>query len=181
MSGIDAFHDYGSSGLAAVGRGYGCRFLLCADRLLFKLRSWARQMSCRIRLRRTGLAVDRVALRQQLHGGADQWQEYSLQSHRLQMSGLQTANMTDNDLKIVIRGMIKQDTGLRVPLSTLGDNANLFDSGMNSLGTVMLIMSLEGKYGFDFPEELLNRESFKSIDAIAESVQSVLSKSAKSA
>jgi acyl carrier protein len=89
--------------------------------------------------------------------------------------------MTDNELKLVIRGMIKQDTGLRVPLSTLGDDANLFDSGMNSLGTVMLIMSLEGKYGFDFPEEFLNRESFKSINAIAESVQSVLTKSIKTA
>lgn len=69
--------------------------------------------------------------------------------------------MTDD-----IREIIKQHGKLTVDVSTLSDEADLYQAGMTSHASVNLMLALEDKFEVEFPERMLRRRLFESIASI---------------
>lgn len=62
--------------------------------------------------------------------------------------------------------MIKKHAHLGVDVSTLADNADLYNAGMTSHASVNLMLALEEQFDVEFPERVLRRRTFESIQAI---------------
>ena len=66
-----------------------------------------------------------------------------------------------------IRILIAENGRLPVPVETLADGQDLYAAGLTSFAAVQLMLALEDRFDVEFPEAMLNRRSFASIDAIA--------------
>jgi acyl carrier protein len=73
-----------------------------------------------------------------------------------------------------IRDLLKKHAGLPVNVDELADGADLYAAGLSSFASVQLMLALEENFDIEFPDSLLNRKSFQSIDAIERSVASIL-------
>jgi acyl carrier protein len=73
-----------------------------------------------------------------------------------------------------IRALVGEHGWLPVDASTVGDDDDLFLAGLSSHATVSLMLALESKFDFEFPDRLLRRKSFASITAIASVVAELL-------
>lgn len=69
-----------------------------------------------------------------------------------------------------IRALLAEVGRLRADPATLADDADLHAAGLSSLATVDLMLAIEERFGFEFPERLLNRRTFGSIAALAAAV-----------
>jgi acyl carrier protein len=61
-----------------------------------------------------------------------------------------------------------------VDVAKLADNSDLYDAGLTSLITVNLLLAIEDHFDVEFPDELLSRKTFQSIDALAHAVENLL-------
>ncbi len=77
-------------------------------------------------------------------------------------------------MKDRIRTLIKEHGGLGLKLEEIGDSTDLYRAGMTSYASVVLMISLENEFGVEFPDGLLSRDVFESIDSIAGAIESVL-------
>lgn len=66
-----------------------------------------------------------------------------------------------------IRTLIARNGRLPVSVDTLGTNQDLYAAGLTSFAAVQLMLAIEDRFDVEFPETMLNRRSFASIDAIA--------------
>jgi len=73
-------------------------------------------------------------------------------------------------MKDELRELIAQWAELSCPAGMLTDRADLYAAGLSSMAAVQLMMAIEGRYGIVFPDEMLTRALFQSIDAIAEHI-----------
>lgn len=71
-----------------------------------------------------------------------------------------------------IRELIQQHAGLPAALE-IGDDTDLYRAGMKSFASVQLMLALEEAFEIEFPEEMLNRATFKSASAIARAVSTL--------
>ncbi len=70
-------------------------------------------------------------------------------------------------MNVVIRKLIEQHGRLPVAVGTLADGQDLYAAGLTSFAAVQLMLGLEEAFDVEFPERMLNRKSFSSIEAIA--------------
>lgn len=56
----------------------------------------------------------------------------------------------------------------------LGEDDQLFDKGLDSFGSVQLMLALEEQFDIEFPDHLLNRRSFSTIRIIRETVSGLV-------
>mgnify|MGYP001071301504 CR=1 FL=1 len=56
---------------------------------------------------------------------------------------------------------------LPVDATSLGNDQDLYAAGLTSFAAVQLMLALEDEFDVEFPERMLNRRSFASVDAIA--------------
>jgi acyl carrier protein len=77
-----------------------------------------------------------------------------------------------------IRAVVLEFGRLPVDVSTLKDDADLYTAGLTSFASVQLMLGIEDAFDIEFPERMLNRRSFASIKAIAESVAELTSEKA---
>ncbi|QLF68203.1 acyl carrier protein [Peteryoungia desertarenae] len=73
-----------------------------------------------------------------------------------------------------IRALLGKVGGLPVAVETIEDNADLYAVGLSSFASVQLMLGLEDSFDIEFPDHLLNRKSFASIQAIETTVQTIL-------
>jgi acyl carrier protein len=73
-----------------------------------------------------------------------------------------------------IRNLLKKHAGLPVNVDDLADGADLYAAGLSSFASVQLMLALEENFDIEFPDSLLNRKSFQSIDAIERSLTFIL-------
>ena len=59
-------------------------------------------------------------------------------------------------------------------IKTLKDDSDLYLAGLTSLGTVNLMLALENQFDIEFPDSMLNRKTFASLESIAESIEELL-------
>jgi acyl carrier protein len=77
-----------------------------------------------------------------------------------------------------IRALLSQNSILPCDAGTLSDDANLYDAGLSSFGSVQLMLAIEETFDVEFPEEMLTRRTFSSIAGIAAAVSELTSQAA---
>ncbi len=65
-----------------------------------------------------------------------------------------------------VRNVLRGVGDLAASADTLGDDTDLFDAGLSSYGTVEVMIGLENALSIEFPETVLTRDTFTSINAI---------------
>ena len=78
-----------------------------------------------------------------------------------------------------LRAIIATHGKLARPIDDVGDESDLFGSGMDSLAVVNVMLAIEAYFGIEIPDTLLNRQSFSSIAALERTVQSVGARTAR--
>ncbi len=58
----------------------------------------------------------------------------------------------------------------RFPVENLTEGDDLYNVGLTSLATVAVMLALEDKFNVEFPDNLIGRRTFKSIESIAEAI-----------
>ena len=79
-----------------------------------------------------------------------------------------------SNLKDRIRNIVKDNVRIGAPFSALEDSTPLYQAGMTSYASVQLMLALENEFSLEFPDVMLNREVFESIDSIANAIAIVL-------
>jgi acyl carrier protein len=70
------------------------------------------------------------------------------------------------DLNHAIRAILTEHGRLSQDVSTLGDDSDLFEVGLSSHASVNVMLALEERFDFEFPERMLRRHTFASIAAL---------------
>ena len=78
-----------------------------------------------------------------------------------------------NDLKARIRSVIGQHANLSKDLSALGDSDDLYAAGMTSHASVTVMLACEDEWDVEFPQKMLTKATFSSVDSIAEAIGSL--------
>ena len=66
-----------------------------------------------------------------------------------------------------IRDILCQHARLAINADAVGGHTDLFAAGMSSHASVSVMLALEAQFGLEFPDDMLKREVFMSIDAMA--------------
>jgi acyl carrier protein len=72
-----------------------------------------------------------------------------------------------------IRDVLDTHGRLSVPSISLTDDANLYEHGLSSHASVNVMLALENAFGEEFPDSLLRKNTFQSVDAIREALISM--------
>lgn len=70
-----------------------------------------------------------------------------------------------------VREIIKKTLGMHHDFASVADDDNLYDAGLNSHEAVNLMVALEESFGIEFPDHLISRDSFESVNAIARALK----------
>ena len=79
--------------------------------------------------------------------------------------------MVQTDLNSIIRRLIKEQAKIPATTSELADSDDLYDHGMTSHSSVMLMLGLENEFGVEFPDTMLTRDVFSSVNAIESAIR----------
>lgn len=74
-----------------------------------------------------------------------------------------------------IRAILTSHGRLTTPVDSLEDGSDLYNAGLTSLATVGLMLALEDEFDIEFPDTMLSRKTFGSIDSIADAVDELQS------
>ena len=66
-----------------------------------------------------------------------------------------------------IRRVIEQFAKLPIGVASISDRDDLYQAGLTSHASVNLMLALEDEFDIEFPESMLKRQTFESIEAIA--------------
>jgi acyl carrier protein len=69
-----------------------------------------------------------------------------------------------------VRAVLAKHGRLSIPVEQLEDSSDLYKAGLTSLATVGLMLALEEQFDVEFPDNMLGRKTFGSIEAILEAV-----------
>ena len=75
----------------------------------------------------------------------------------------------------VIRQVLQDHGRLAVDVTSVADNADLYDAGMTSHATVNVMLGLEEAFDIEFPDELLQKKTFQTVAAIRDAVNQLVS------
>lgn len=70
-----------------------------------------------------------------------------------------------------VREILAQHGRLTVTVDQLKNDSDLYTAGLTSLATVGLMLALEDNFNIEFPDSMLSRKTFGSIDSILEAVE----------
>ena len=77
-----------------------------------------------------------------------------------------------------IRTLIAAHGRLPVAVESLSNDQDLYAAGLTSFAAVQLMLALEDGFDVEFPEQMLNRRSFASIDSIAGCIRQLVPQAA---
>ena len=72
-----------------------------------------------------------------------------------------------DETQATIRRVLSEQGRLREDAETIAPGADLAEAGMSSHASVNVMLGLEDAFDVEFPDRMLRREYFESIDAIA--------------
>jgi acyl carrier protein len=70
-----------------------------------------------------------------------------------------------------IRAILAQHARLGTDINTLSDTSDLYEAGLTSLTTVNIMLAIEDQFDIEFPDHMLGRKTFRSIQALCEAVE----------
>lgn len=74
----------------------------------------------------------------------------------------------------LIRRVVDQHARIGSSAIELPSDLNLYDAGMTSHASVNMMVAIEDAFDIEFPDRMLRREVFQSIESIKEAVTEVL-------
>jgi acyl carrier protein len=69
-----------------------------------------------------------------------------------------------------IREILAHHGRLSVNVNQLKNDGDLYYAGLTSLATVNVMLALEDRFEVEFPDSMLSRKTFASVESIAEAV-----------
>lgn len=72
-----------------------------------------------------------------------------------------------------IRQIVREHAGLGPAFEKIDSSTDLYRSGMTSYASVVLMIALENEFDLEFPDSMLSRNVFESIDSIAAAIESL--------
>lgn len=75
-----------------------------------------------------------------------------------------------------VRHILSKHGRLAAPVDQLLDTSDLYNAGLTSLATVGLMLALEQQFDIEFPDNMLGRKTFGSIESIIEAVEQLVGK-----
>jgi acyl carrier protein len=72
-----------------------------------------------------------------------------------------------------IREVLAQHGKLAVDAGSISLDTNLYDVGMTSHSTVAVMLGIEDAFGVEFPDRMLNSETFASIKSIEAALETL--------
>ncbi len=78
------------------------------------------------------------------------------------------------ELRSLIRTVLADHGRLSVDAQTLSGSADLHEAGLSSHATVAVMVAIEDALDIVFPDRMLNRRTFESIDALQSSIESLV-------
>ncbi len=79
---------------------------------------------------------------------------------------METGDLDTTNATAEIRAILTQHGRLTVPVDQLPDDGDLYQAGLTSHASVNLMLALEDKFEVEFPERLLRRRAFGSVQSI---------------
>jgi acyl carrier protein len=79
--------------------------------------------------------------------------------------------VSDVGLQTEVRQILRDHARLTVDAGELSPESNLFQAGMSSHASVNVMIALEDRFEVEFPDAMLKRSSFETIDAITSSIE----------
>lgn len=73
----------------------------------------------------------------------------------------------------VIREVLDTHGRLNAPSSSISDDADLYEDGLSSHASVNVMLALENAFGKEFPDSLLRKSTFQSVEAIRNALLSM--------
>jgi acyl carrier protein len=73
-----------------------------------------------------------------------------------------------------IREILAEHARLPVEMSSLDDDADLYQAGMTSHASVSVMLALEDTFDIEFPESMLRKSTFESVSAISAALTSLV-------
>ncbi|MFM2278918.1 MAG: hypothetical protein RLZZ444_1149 [Pseudomonadota bacterium] len=70
----------------------------------------------------------------------------------------------------IIRDIVAKSGQLPISIDDIRNDDNLFDLGLASFACVQIMIGIEDTLSIEFPDELLNRQTFQTIGAMVEQV-----------
>jgi acyl carrier protein len=77
-----------------------------------------------------------------------------------------------------IRKILEEHGRLPVDVGTLAPDADLFQAGMTSHASVNVMLALEDAFDLEFPDRMLKRSVFESINSITAALEEIRSEAA---
>jgi acyl carrier protein len=75
-----------------------------------------------------------------------------------------------------VRDILAQHGRLSTPVDRLQNTNDLYNAGLTSLATVSLMLALEEQFNIEFPDNMLSRKTFASIESMVDAVQKLVNK-----
>lgn len=75
-----------------------------------------------------------------------------------------------------VRDVLSRHGRLPTPVDQLLDTSDLYGAGLTSLATVGLMLALEQQFDIEFPDNMLGRKTFGSIESIVEAIEQLAQK-----
>jgi len=79
--------------------------------------------------------------------------------------------MTDTEQ--IIRSVLAQHGRLNGDAQSIDTGASLYTAGLTSHASVNVMLAIEDELDIEFPEHLLRRSTFESIDSLAAAIDSI--------
>lgn len=73
-----------------------------------------------------------------------------------------------------IRKLIAERKVVAVDVDTLSDTSDLYEAGLSSFASIQFMLALEDEFDIEFPERMLTRKTFASIEAIDRSIAELI-------
>jgi acyl carrier protein len=72
-----------------------------------------------------------------------------------------------------VRKILGEHARLGTNIDELKVNSNLYQAGMSSQASVNVMLALESAFGVEFPDEMLKRSVFESVETITSAIASL--------
>jgi acyl carrier protein len=69
-----------------------------------------------------------------------------------------------------LRAILAEVGGLSKPADSLGATDDLFSAGLTSFATVAVMLAIEDEFDVEFPDALLVRATFRSLESLGEAI-----------
>lgn len=73
-----------------------------------------------------------------------------------------------------VRTIVAQHARLSADIGQLEDSSDLYAAGLTSLTTVNLMLAIEDHFDIEFPDKMLGRKTFESIQSLSEAIEQIL-------